>query len=801
MPSPRQPGKLSSDRVRIVVASSVMLTFISFWRASAVILNDLGSSAFYAGGIAEQAVGKSAPWFVVAVMLFAFAVRAVYVESCSMFVRGGVYRVVKEALGGTLAKLSVSALMFDYVLTGPISGVSAGQYIAGLINDTFAIADARGFIPRALHGWFNGTPRVNENGAAVVFALMVTIYYWWQNLKGIEESSEKALRIMKVTTVMVVMLLGWSALTLVTTGVHLPPFPTLQNLHFAPEALGFWKFSKIPHIFAILGLIIGFGHSVLAMSGEESLAQVYRELAHPKLKNLKRTAIVIGVYSFIFTGLVSLLAVMLIPDAVRVPVYKDNLIAGLAMNMVGPEILRLVFRAFVVVVGFLILSGAVNTAIVGSNGVLNRVSEDGVLADWFRKPHRRYGTTYRIINMVAGLQIFTILFSRGDVYVLGEAYAFGVIWSFVFKTVSMLVLRFKYKGERSWKVPPNFHIAGYEIPVGLASVALVLLSTAIVNLFTKSVATVSGIVFSVVFFAIFVASEQVNLRKHKNVHQQMQEQFQLQQADTVERTELGIRPGCVLVTVRDYNTMSHLKWVLERIDTKEQDIVVMSARVNAFGAGAYDLSNEQIFSDYEQTLFTRAVSVAESFGKHISLLVVPAGDVWSGIIQTALNLEASAVVSGLSSKMTAEEQAFQLGRTWEVTPGPKRQFVFQVVHPDMKVDTFHIGPHTPSLKTEDVHLVHRLWLNITREQGLDKLHHHDILTEALTRFAREYAGRDRDEILKELRKTTGKPVTSRHVAGDGNPPNTVPVKTLPPEKPAPTKGGEGGPPSPPVVGP
>ena len=717
-----------------------------------------------------------------------------------MFVRGGVYRVVKEALGGTLAKLSVSALMFDYVLTGPISGVSAGQYIAGLINDTFAIADAHGFIPRALHGWFNGTPRVNENAAAVVFALMVTVYYWWQNLKGIEESSEKALRIMKVTTVMVVMLLSWSALTLVTTGVHLPPLPTLQNLHFAPEALGFWKFSKIPHIFAILGLIIGFGHSVLAMSGEESLAQVYRELAHPKLKNLKRTAIVIGVYSFIFTGLVSLLAVMLIPDAVRVPVYKDNLIAGLAMNMVGPEILRLVFRAFVVVVGFLILSGAVNTAIVGSNGVLNRVSEDGVLADWFRKPHRRYGTTYRIINMVAGLQIFTILVSRGNVYVLGEAYAFGVIWSFVFKTVSMLVLRFKYHGERNWKVPPNFHIAGYEIPIGLASVALVLLSTAIVNLFTKSVATVSGVVFSVVFFAIFVVSEQINLRKHANVHLQMQEQFQLQQADTVERTGLGIRPGSVLVTVRDYNTMSHLKWVLERIDTKEQDIVVMSARISQFGAAAYDLSAEQIFSDYEQRLFTRAVSVAESFGKHISLLVVPAGDVWSGIVQTALNLEASAVVSGLSSKMTAEEQAFQLGRTWEVTSGPKRQFVFQVVHPDMKVDTFHIGPHTPSLKTEDVHLVHRLWLNITREPGLDKLHHHDILTEALTRFAREYAGRDRDEILKELRKTSGKTVTSRHLGGDGDQPETQPAKTLPPEKPAP-KESEGGPPGPPVVGP
>src|SRR6185312_8817219 len=100
MGSTSQPNSPTPDRVRIVVATSVMLTFISYWRAAAIILNDLGSSAFYAGGIAEQAVGKSAPWFIIAVMLFSFAVRAVYVESCSMFVRGGVYRIVKEALGG-----------------------------------------------------------------------------------------------------------------------------------------------------------------------------------------------------------------------------------------------------------------------------------------------------------------------------------------------------------------------------------------------------------------------------------------------------------------------------------------------------------------------------------------------------------------------------------------------------------------------------------------------------------------------------------------------------------------------------
>src|SRR5437588_5888845 len=98
--------KQTSKTTKVVIATSVMLSFISFWRAAAIVLNDLASTAYYIGGIAEQTVGKAAPWFILGVMLFASAVRAVYVESCAMFVRGGVYRVVKEAMGGTLAKLS-----------------------------------------------------------------------------------------------------------------------------------------------------------------------------------------------------------------------------------------------------------------------------------------------------------------------------------------------------------------------------------------------------------------------------------------------------------------------------------------------------------------------------------------------------------------------------------------------------------------------------------------------------------------------------------------------------------------------
>src|SRR5215470_17479253 len=150
---------------KVFVATTVMLSFISFWRAAAIVLNDLASTAYYIGGIAETAIGKAAPWFILAIMLFSYAVRAVYIESCSMFVRGGVYKVVHEAMGGTLAKFSVSALMFDYVLTGPISGVSAGLYLGGLINEAGEHLKISG-----LH--------VNAQYFAAVFAAIVTLYFW-----------------------------------------------------------------------------------------------------------------------------------------------------------------------------------------------------------------------------------------------------------------------------------------------------------------------------------------------------------------------------------------------------------------------------------------------------------------------------------------------------------------------------------------------------------------------------------------------------------------------------------------------
>ncbi len=267
---------ITKPAVKVFVATTVMLTFISFWRAAAIVLSDLASSAYYVGGDAEKVIGKSAPWFVLAVMLFSYAVRSIYIESSSMFVRGGVYKVVKEAMGGNLAKLSVSALLFDYVLTGPISAVSAGQYLAGFLAD----------LSTRYHHPINLTD-AQEGYFAAAFAVVITVFFWWKNTQGIHESSEQALRIMQITTVMVVLLIVWCLVTLIVHPAHLPPLPSRANITMDHESLG-WLYHSWAASLTWVILLVGFGHSVLAMSGEESLAQVNREIEHPKLKNLEK---------------------------------------------------------------------------------------------------------------------------------------------------------------------------------------------------------------------------------------------------------------------------------------------------------------------------------------------------------------------------------------------------------------------------------------------------------------------------------------------------------------------------------
>jgi len=726
-----------STKTKVVVATTVMLSFISFWRASAIVLSDIASSAYYAGGIAEAAIGKSAPWFILAIMLFGFGIRAIYVESCSMFVRGGVYRVVRQAMGATLAKFSVSALMFDYVLTGPISGVSAGLYLAGLINE----------LARYLHhpGW-----EVPPAYFAAGFALIATGYFWWQNRIGIHESSDKALRIMQITTVMVVILIGWCLLTMFIKGFQPVPFPAKSNLHFGPNALGWLQGTVAPTITAV-AIFVGLGHSLLAMSGFETLAQVYRELQAPKLQNLKKTGMVVIFYSLLFTSLVSFFAVMLIPDSRRGE-FLDNLIGGLSMYLVGPLGLRLVFHAFVVLVGTLILSGAINTAIIGSNGVLNRVAEDGVLPEWFRRPHPKYGTSSRLINLVVILQVVTIVLSRGDVNMLGEAYAFGVIWSFAMMALSVLVLRYKLPEARTWKTPLNLKIGHTEVPLGLILITCTLFSLAAINVLTKKTATIGGSIFTASFFVAFALSERKN--RHRLLQAEAdQERFNLEERSAVSVQDVRVRPGNILVEANDPSHLEHLQHVLDELNPDKQDVVVMAVhQVGPLGAGDFRLQPDQICASREVALFSKVVTIAEKAGKHVELLTVPGRDDYAAVVQAAQQLESSRIVTTASPRMPSDEQARQVGHAWEQLPAPRPALTLEIVPPGRsEAQIFALGPHQPQLWPADIDLVHRLWQELSGRPDVGcRLHHRDIVSVALRRLEQQLHSTEKSDVVADV---------------------------------------------------
>ena len=715
--APHQPvGSRLLKAAPIIVVGSVMFTFISYWRVAAVVLCDMASTAFYIGGIVEQLVGPAAPWFILAVMLFSYAVRSVYIESCSMFVRGGVYRVVKEALGSLPAKGAVSALLFDYILTGPISAVSAGQYLVGLALDIVALVSPG----HAIHN--EATRSTIRNMGSVVIACLVTLYFFRKNIIGIHESSDKALRIMWFTSVMAVVVLIWSGITLAMRGpanpmtyapdlsekfeyeteagqdrvTHEPrevwkrgpdgrfiprldeqgrPIPRLNPvtgrqedpLGFLPDV--FPNFAakvrnpaSIWSIVGLIGLLIAFGHSVLAMSGEETLAQVYREIEAPKLKNFEKAGVVIFVYSLILTAGTSFLAVLLIPEEVRTRFYADNLLGGLAMHVVGPASARLVLNGLVVVAGFLILSGAVNTSLIGSNGVLNRVADDGVLPDWLQKPHPKYGTTYRMLRIIVGLQLATIIVSRGDMILLGEAYAFGVVWSFAFKAVSMVVLRFQDQRPRDFKVPLNIWLGSIELPVGLGLIALVLAATACANLLTKEVATVSGLIFTAIFLTTLIVSERYTNKSRGGTTSEHVEQVSLKMADVLTDENLGLtRPFRKLVGVQSPDHLEILQKVLHATDPQTTEVIVVKVHISpAWGAPLHPAGLDR----YDQRLMTAIIGAGETIGKSVKPLVIPTNNPLFAIANTAKSLRVQEIIVGPSNKFTPQAQLEKLAAYW-----------------------------------------------------------------------------------------------------------------------------------------
>src|SRR5262249_54839238 len=363
---------------------------------------------------------------------------------------------------------------------------------------------------------------------------------------------------------------------------------------------------------------------------------------------------------------------------------------------------------------------------------------------------RRFGTSHRILNLVVGLQLLTIILSRGNIFLLGEAYAFGVMWSFAMKGLAVLVLRYKQREEREFRVPLNFKLGSIEVPLGLGLITLTLVALCVIKLLTKEVATVSGVSFTIVFFAIFSITERTT-RKRSTEHAEL-DQFNLEASNDLRPERLGVRPGNILVMVRNYNTLYNLGPVLDRVDPHKKDVVVLHLRfLQRSGGGEYELTHEQLFSLEEQKLFTRALELAEKKGKTIHLAVAAATDKWEAIMRAAQSLESSAIALGASPNTPIVEDARVAGLTWERLD-PKPQLAIQFYFPSGQDEIFYLGPHAPHLTKKEIDLLHGIWLELSNELAPEEIHHHDVVHFALEELQHELQNSKRSEILGRCRQ-------------------------------------------------
>jgi hypothetical protein len=308
-------------------------------------------------------------------------------------------------------------------------------------------------------------------------------------------------------------------------------------------------------------------------------------------------------------------------------------------------------------------------------------------------------------------------------------------------------------------VPLNLRIGSFELPVGLALITAALFAIAIVNLFTKQLATIWGLTFTAILYVVFIVSERHNTRRRLAAHGEAGlDQFQLLPATDLGLADVAARPGSVLVPVRDYNTLAHLNWALNHVDTGRHDVVAMTVRlIQGPDAAAGRMHEAEIFTDYEQLLFTRVVAVAERQGRPVKLLVVPSSNVFDAVAQTAVRLSSSEIVLGDSAKFSAADQARLLGEAWErVENSDKLRTRLLAYKLNGEVQSYLLGPHAPTLSSDDLDLIHRLWLEAVADVGIE-VHHRDVVRVALEKLRREIEGAKRHEAMDLIRRQAKAP--------------------------------------------
>jgi len=706
MPFPPFPPFQPNRQVRVVLSSMGLMPFVSVWKAAALALAELGAAAFFIVGVLHSTAGAAAPWFVLAACLLGVLVRAGDIESWAQFVPGGLVGRTELAFGTRAARTASAIVLVERFLLAALVSAVIGHYVASVAAT--AVMGLR----------FTGHVTLEELSMYLAFGTVGML--WMRARAGVAVTDDAISKGVWLGVGVVVTASIWGVLTVVHNG-GLPVPPPWQLPAGSPSAAG-WIY------------LIGFAVALPALGSGGALARVAHQLARPRIQSLRRTSSLVVVFSLIGIAVPAFLFVALVPSADQT-LWADTPLAGVAQHLAGPVWATGAMMFALVCAAFLMLAPAANAAVLDAEQQLRKLAEHHALPDALMRPHRRFGTMTTAIDVTAAAVIFIVFASAGQVGWLSRAYAFTIAIRLCVKVASLLKLR-------RLRPPPPYRAAAAAL--WIAGVAGAIAAAALI-----AGHDVPSLV-SAALMGGFALALNLSRRNEPLEGGLPLDGFELLSSSDVSLGQVQVRPGNVLVMVRNRRALAHVAAALHAAG--DRDVVVMTARLIGL-----DVENEQNApsepTKAERELLSDVVALAERHNRQVRLLIVPTQNVFDAAVATILRLQSSEVFVGESVTLSADEQAHQLGLAWEHAEKPETLNVRLVIyHNSGRTDVYHLGAHPPSLTPGDLELIHRLWLDAVKAIG-PHVHHHDVVRAALTQMDQQLNGPMRDEALEGIRQT------------------------------------------------
>src|SRR5262245_39476811 len=704
--------------VRVVLSRTTLLSFMSVSRATAVALADLGIAAFFSVGVARSFIGESAPWFILAACWLSALVRTIDIESWAFFIPGGLIGRTERAFGPRIASVATAGVITERLLLVAIACVLCGQY-------------AVSFGAAWMAHW-SVTARLTVQELVVVGATILIGLLWTRSRLAFSLPAAATARAVWFGVGIIGALIVFGAVTLLRHDVSL-----IALSRGFPGEINTNLFNKV------LQFVASFAMVLPVLGGGDALARVAHEFAPPRLPALRRTSFFLLVFVFVIMVLSSFLFVALVPSA-QASIWSDTPLSGLAQQLDLPAWAITLMVVLVPTAALLILVPAAHAALEDTEQLIRRLSTERILPEQLSRPSMisKGGASY--INAAAAAAILVTFASGAQVAWLSRAYGMAIAVTLLFKVAALARLRKTHLEPRPFTAPFNIALQDRELPVGLIAVGIVASLCALAMLLRGDIPSLA--VVSLVLGLGFVLAAGRRVGSSRIAVEE--EPFELSTSPDVSLQEVKVQPNSVLVCIRHPHSLAHVVSALQ--EAGDRDVVIVTVRLlgidvdDETGGGASSTRDER-------RLFSRCVTVTERFGRPVRFLIVPAHNIFDAIAAVAIRLHSSEIHVGESSTLPAPEQGRLLGEAWEQADKAKDQHLRLVIHRDNgRTEAYHLGAHPPSLTSNDLDLIHRVWLDVVKAVG-PHVHHHDVVRAALTQMEQQLSGSQRDEALGVIR--------------------------------------------------